>query len=95
MQIIINIDGERVPTIERKPKVEKPSTQESDLHLRLLNQDSIEDDQKVALEGEIVLHIRSLLKKKQKGTALTFLKNIKDSMSPELRDLISEELKLM
>jgi hypothetical protein len=95
MQIIINIDGEKVQAIERKPKPEKPSTKESDLHLRLLNQDSLEDDEKVKLEGEIVLHVRNLLKKKQKGTALTFLKSIKDSMSEELRDMISEELKLI
>jgi hypothetical protein len=95
MQIIINIDGEKVQAIERKSKPEKPSTKESDLHLRLLNQDSLEDDEKVKLEGEIVLHVRNLLKKKQKGTALTFLKSIKDSMSPELKDMVSEELKLM
>jgi hypothetical protein len=97
MRIIIDIDGKEIRPVYNPPKSKKtkPSTEEDGLKLRLLNQDTLQEDEKAALEGEIVLHVRKMLKKKKKKEVFTLLKDIKDSMSTELRDLLSEEIKLM
>ena len=100
MRIIIDIDGNELRPVSKvseskpKPIKVKGSEPEADLKLRLLNQDSLEDDEKVKLEGEIVLHVRKLVEKKKKSTAFNMLREIKDMMSPELKDLLSEELKV-
>ena len=97
MRIIIDIDGKEIRPVYTPPKSEKaePSTKEDGLKLRLLNQDTLQEDEKAALEGEIVLHVRKMLKKGKKKEVFKLLKDIKDSMSTELRDLLSEEIKLM
>jgi len=97
MRIIIDIDGKEIRPVYNPPKSKKtePSTKEDGLKLRLLNQDTLQEDEKAALEGEIVLHVRKMLKKGKKKEVFTLLKDIKDSMSTELRDLLSEEIKLM
>ena len=97
MRIIIDIDGKEIKPVYTPPKSEKaePSTEEDGLKLRLLNQDTLQEDEKAALEGEIVLHVRKMLKKGKKKEVFKLLKDIKDSMSTELRDLLSEEIKLM
>lgn len=94
MKIIIDIDGNELRTKQTVHK-EEPKTEESELQLKLMNQENLEESEQAKLEGDIVLHIRKLLKAKKKKEVVSFLKSIKHAMSEELRGLISEELKLL
>ena len=95
MRIIIDIDGNEIQPAYRAPvkALVQSDSKEADLKLRLLNQDAVPDEEKVRLEGEVVLYVRKLLKSKKKEQVFKLLKAVKDSMSPELKDLLSEELK--
>jgi hypothetical protein len=79
-----------------QPDATKPKADQAEARLKLglLNQSELREDEQAMLEGEVVLHVRKLVKSKQNAKAFAFLKSVREFMSEGLRELLSEELKV-
>ena len=65
----------------------------AELGLRLLNRDMLNDESLMELTQDIADFVRSLIKNRNKTEVLSFLQEHKDHMTPDMREIVSKELK--
>lgn len=78
----------------KAPK-ENPKKKEMDkLLLRLSNRDALDDSELSKLTEDVIVFARSTLEKRDASTLREFLKEAKHMLTPDMRDMLSDDLKL-
>jgi hypothetical protein len=93
IHIHIHLPREGIPVVSKTS--EKPPSRDYDgLILRLSNKDALNEQQSMELMADVINYVKTKIKKGDKSNLKAFLTEAKDKLAPEMRSLISEELKL-
>lgn len=83
-----------LPVVSKAAPMEQEREFDS-LLLRLSNKDTLNDQEMSQLTMDVVTFVKSKLAKKDMACLRMFLKEAKHMLSPDMREIISEELKLV
>ena len=81
-----------------KPRPKKKTYNEevaADLSLRLQIRDDLDRNDLMRLSEDVTMFIRALIKSNNKAEAVKFISHNKDHFTPEIRDMIGNEINLM
>jgi len=102
--LTINIEINGVPiqanpvkqatSIKKTTKPDKDEDTADSLGVQLINRDSLDDAELVKLEMNVTKFIRSLLQKHKIKLVKNFILEHKHHLTPELKDALSDEIKL-
>lgn len=86
------------PPRPAKPRPRKKTANEelaAELSLRLQIKDELNRNDLMRLGEDITMYVRNLIRNNNKVEAVKFIKHNKDSFTPEIKDMIGNEISLM
>ena len=86
------------PPRPAKPRAKKKTANEqlaAELSLRLQIKDDLDHNDLMRLGEDITMYVRNLIRANNKVEAVKFIKHNKDSFTPEIKDMIGNEISLM
>ena len=81
-----------------KPRPKKKTHNEeiaADLSLRLQIRDDLDKNDLMRLSEDVTMFVRTMIKSNNKVEVVKFIKHNKDNFTPEIRDMIGNEISLM
>lgn len=94
IHIHIHLPQDKGIPVVAKPEKKAPSKEYDGLLLRLSNQDALDEEETMKLTADVVTFVKMKLDKGEKGIVKEFLSEAKHKLSPDMKDLISEDFKL-
>jgi hypothetical protein len=93
IQINIHLNSNGEVKVADQSKSQERATMDK-LIVQLANRDALDDKQTTKLTGEVVQFARQRLDQGDVSTLKDFLQEAKHMLTPEMRDTLSDELKL-